>query len=283
MKAEAQSPLTRVFSIKRIGNGHDVETGRVVDTVAAEEPLNIRVTYSIKEARISQSLALTMRTPGSDRELAAGFLLSEGIVTRREQILELRSLGTEPSNEIAVELSEDVDLDAWRMSRNTFLNSSCGICGKRSSEALLRSEPVADSGAFRVTSDLIRTLPDLLRSHQSGFDLTGGLHAAALVSSDGKIERVFEDIGRHNALDKLLGSCLLRGEVPLTNRIVFMSSRSSFELVQKAVAAGAPILATVGGPSSLAVDTAREHGITLVGFVRNQRFNIYSGDWRINS
>ena len=282
MKPEPHSSLTRAFSIKRIGNSQDVETGRVVDTVAAEEPLDIRVTYSMKEARVSQSLALTMRTPGSDRELAAGFLLSEGIVTSREQIVEIRLLGTEPSNEIAVELSQDVDLDEWRVSRNTFLNSSCGICGKRSSEALLRSEFVPDTGAFRATPDLIRALPSLLRGHQSGFDQTGGLHAAALVSSDGNVQRVFEDIGRHNALDKLLGSCLLLGEIPLTDRILFMSSRSSFELVQKAIAAGAPILATVGGPSSLAVDTAREHGITLIGFVRNQRFNIYSGDWRIN-
>ena len=251
MDSKLQSPLTRTFSIKRIGNGVDVETGRVVDTVATEEPLDIRVTYSMKEARISQSLALTMRTPGNDQELAAGFLLSEGIVTSREQIIELRPLGTHPSNEIAVELSNDVDLEAWRLSRTTFLNSSCGICGKRSSEALLWSTSLASPGELHVKPDLIRSLPDLLRSHQSGFDQTGGLHAAALVSSEGQIEMVFEDIGRHNALDKLLGSCFLQAKVPLHDRILFMSSRSSFELVQKTIAAGAPILATVGGPSSL--------------------------------
>ncbi len=283
MDLQLPSSLTRTFRIKRIGNGQDIETGRIVDTVAAEEPLDIRVTYSMKAARISQNVALTMRTPGNDEELAAGFLLSEGIVTRREQILELRSLGIPPSNEIAVELSEDVDFEAWRMSRNTFLSSSCGICGKRSSESLFRSEPAAPSGIFTIMPDLIRRLPDLLRSHQSGFDETGGLHAAALVNSDGQVERVFEDIGRHNALDKLLGFCLLHGKIPLHDRVLFMSSRSSFELVQKAIASGAPILATIGGPSSLAVDTARNHGLTLVGFVRNQRFNIYSGDWRINS
>ncbi len=278
-----RAPLIREFDIKRVGNDADVPTGRIIDAVAAEEPLDIRISYSVKQARISQSLALAMRTPGHDRELTAGFLLSEGIVHSKEQIQEIRSLGVGPSNEILAELAEGVDVDAWRTNRNTILNSSCGICGKRSLEALVPALPGTPPNGPQIRAALIRSLPDLLRSEQEGFSRTGGLHAAALVSSDGSVVRVFEDIGRHNALDKLLGWALLNGTVPLRDQMLFMSSRSSFELVGKAVAAGASILATVGGPSSLAVETARAFGITLLGFVRDNRFNIYSGDWRIHS
>lgn len=260
---------------------------RVIDTVAVEEPLEIRASYWFKDSQLSDSLALTMRTPGHDRELAAGFLLSEGIVRQRSDLLEIRRLGDDSSNEIIVELAKGVDFEGWRMARSTFLNSSCGVCGKRSRDAVaqqLAGEVEGDEGgSLRLSAALIESLPDLLTERQRGFEQTGGLHAAALVTSNGRMEAVFEDIGRHNALDKLIGWAFLNGLTPLRDRLLLLSSRSSFELVQKAVMAGAPAIATVGGPSSLAIETARDFGITLLGFVREGRFNVYSGEWRINS
>ncbi|MBV8831598.1 MAG: formate dehydrogenase accessory sulfurtransferase FdhD [Acidobacteriaceae bacterium] len=283
MDRSSEDSLTRLFSVKRIGNNAEMRDGRVLDIVAVEEPLDIRIAFSVKQARLSQNLALTMRTPGADRELAAGFLLSEGVVRVREDIVEIRELGIAPSNEIVVELAEHVDFDGWRLNRNTVLNSSCGICGKRSIESLTRASPIRAVDKLRLDPETIRCLPDLLREWQEGFSRTGGLHAAALVAPSGNIVRVFEDIGRHNALDKLLGWAFLDGMVPLIDHLLFMSSRSSFELVAKAAAAGSPVLATVGGPSSLAIETARALGVTLLGFVRDNRFNVYSGEWRINS
>lgn len=274
------SLLTRRFSTKRVCK---TQSERVMDTVAAEEPLEIRLRYWSKDAFISDSLALTMRTPGHDRELAAGFLLSEGIVREPRHIVDLHPLGMEPSNELEVELSKEVELERWRLARSTFVNSSCGVCGKRSCEALTQNIPEHDDRGVRLHSSFIEMLPALLCERQRGFAETGGLHAAALVNLAGSVENVFEDIGRHNALDKLLGWSLLNGRIPLNNAVLFLSSRSSFELIQKAAMAGAPVLATVGGPSSLAIETARACGITLIGFVRDGRFNIYSGDWRIHS
>jgi FdhD protein len=272
--------LIRQFSVKRFRNA---QSERIIDTVAAEEPLEIRVRYWTKDAQVSDSLALTMRTPGHDCELAAGFLLSEGIIRERGQIVDLRQLGTNPSNEIAVELARGVELEKWRLARSTFINSACGVCGKRSRDALAQELPERRGDGFRLNASSIETLPALLRNCQQGFAKTGGLHAAALVDSCGRIEKVFEDIGRHNALDKLLGWCVLNDRIPLADRLLFLSSRSSFELIQKTVMAGAPVLATVGAPSSLAIEAAREYGVTLIGFVRETRFNIYAGDWRINS
>lgn len=278
--SDAPSSLVRRFDVKRISQ-HQEE--RIIDTVAAEEPLSIRIEYWLKEAQKAESLAITMRTPGHDRELAAGLLLSEGIVHHRDDILEIRMLGTDPSNDVVVALAPRVDVETWRLSRNTFVGASCGICGKRSREALAEELPSHSPDQLQFASHAIECLPGQLSAWQSGFAQTGGLHAAALANTAGQIEQVFEDIGRHNALDKLLGWSLLRGRVPLSQSILFLSSRSSFELVQKAAMAGAPVLATVGGPSSLAIEAAREYGITLLGFVRNGRLNVYSGDWRLNS
>jgi len=281
----AESPLVRRFSVKRIAG---TERERIVDTVAAEEPLEIRASYWFKDVQISDSLALAMRTPGHDRELAAGFLVSEGVVRQRSDLVDLRLLGADDrSNEIVAELAKGVDLEGWRLARNTFVNSSCGICGKRSRETIAQQLAAqtanGDGGAFQLNPSFIETLPGLLRGQQQGFSQTGGLHAAALVNEAGEIEAAFEDIGRHNALDKLIGWAFLNGRTPLRNRLLFLSSRSSFELVQKAVMAGAPVIATVGSPSSLAIETAREFGLTLIGFVRDRRFNVYSGEWRIKS
>jgi FdhD protein len=256
----------------------------MLDTVAVEEPLQIRVSHWFKNVRQAESLATTMRTPGNDRELAAGLLLSEGIVHRRDDIDEIAAIGVQPSNEIVVSLASQVDVETWRLSRNSFVSASCGVCGKRSSEAIAEGIiPICTPEDVQFGVGAIKTLPESLRAWQSGFAQTGGLHAAALASEKGHIEQVFEDIGRHNALDKLLGWALLEARIPLSRHILFLSSRSSFELVQKAAMAGAPVLATVGGPSSLAIEAARQYGITLIGFVRDQRLNVYSGDWRLHS
>jgi FdhD protein len=272
--------LLRKFSVRRF-NGAGVE--RMIDQVAAEEPLEILVKYWLKDAQVTRNLAVTMRTPGQDQELAAGVLLSEGVIHSREDLTLVTPLGKEPSNEVLVELARGVDFDAWRLARNGFVSSSCGVCGKRSREAVQQNMPPVKAGEFRVAARLIHDLPLGLQARQPGFAETGGLHAAALVTGAGEIEAVFEDIGRHNALDKLIGWALLKDQVPLTERILFLSSRGSFELVQKAAMAGAQVLATVGGPSSLAIEAARELQMTLAGFVRDGRFNVYSGDWRIDS
>ena len=281
----ADDLLSQRFSVKRVVDGH---SERVLDEVATEQPLQIRIGYWFKDVHANESLAVTMRTPGDDRELAAGFLLAEGVITSANEIDSIRllgadpSFGAKPSNEIAVELARGIDFEAWRLARVSFANSSCGLCGKRSREAIAQhAPPLAEN--FRVDRSLIMKLPQLLRQHQEGFAKTGGLHAAALVDGTGRIEAAFEDIGRHNALDKLIGATLLRDRIPLADRLILLSSRSSFELVQKALMAGAPILATVGAPSSLAIEAAREHGLTLIGFIHDGQFNLYSGEWRIDS
>ena len=271
--------LPRSFSIRRIKPGI-VE--RSIDLVAPEEPLDIRISYWLKDAPFTAGLALTMRTPGNERELTAGLLLAEGVIAKASDIRGIRFLGSGNQNEILAELAPHVDVETWRLRRSSVLNSSCGICGKVSRDQIAPSFPNATDPA-QISSALILALPSLLRSHQQGFALTGALHAAALVDQDGTVEQVFEDVGRHNALDKVLGWCLLNDRLPVGNRILFLSSRGSFELVQKTAMAAGAILATVGGPSSLAIETARSLGITLVGFVRNNRCNVYSGEWRIDS
>jgi FdhD protein len=270
----------RTFSVRRVTG---TVTKRVTDRIAAEEPLAISVSYWQKDAPVTANLAVTMRTPGHDKELAAGLLLAEGVIRKRDDLADIRVLGNGPSNEVLVELVRGVDFESWRLARNGFVSSSCGVCGKRSREAMRQDMPPAEADEFRLAAGVIHRLPAALRALQPGFSETGGLHAAALATASGEIEAAFEDIGRHNALDKLAGWALLNDRIPLRQRIVFMSSRGSFELVQKAAMAGAPMLATVGGPSSLAIETASELQMTLLGFVREQRFNVYSGEWRIDS
>jgi len=244
--------------------------------------LSIRIQYRRKDAAVTESLAVTMRTPGADRELAVGLLLSEGVISSAADVVEVRALGLEPSNEILVELASHVDFEAWRQRRNGFVSSSCGICGKASMEQIEQTAPVVTQGDWRVTAEFIYALPDLLQAHQTTFHQTGGVHAAALISLDGNIQSLFEDIGRHNALDKVLGQATLADRIPLREHLIFMSSRSSFELIQKAAMGGVQMLASVGGPSSLAIETARCLGMTLICFVRDKRFNVYSGDWRLD-
>jgi len=269
----------RPFRVRRIESGSSFS---FTDVVVVEEPLEIRISYSFKSARRTESAAVTMRTPGDERELTAGFLLSEGVIDKPADILEIRMLGSTGCNEVLVELSPDVDVESWRLRRSTLLSSACGLCGKSTLDSFPASSAKMGEGP-RVSSEFIHRLPALLSGYQANFSRTGGLHAAGLARPGGEFEAVFEDIGRHNALDKLIGSSLLAGSLPLSDRLVFMSSRGSFELVQKSLAAGCPILATIGAPSSLAIEFARDRGQTLIGFARDSHFNVYSGEWRIDS
>jgi FdhD protein len=274
-----EQPGTREFSVRRVDQSRGTN---VSDTVAVEEPLERRLMYWFKDSPSVQSLGLTMRTPGNDRELMLGSLLSEGVIRNRSEVVEVHHLGTPPSNEIAAQLAKHVDAEGWRLARGSYVNSSCGVCGKRSLETIVRPFEQAGQLSMSVDPRVVSRLPDALLEYQEAFSKTGGLHAAALANSSGDILEVFEDVGRHNALDKLLGWCVLEDLLPLAQSIVFLTSRSSFELVQKIVVAGGQMLATVGAPSSLAIETARAYGITLVGFVRGERFNVYAGEWRIH-
>jgi FdhD protein len=240
------------------------------DLLAVEEPLEIRLG--------PRTVSITMRTPGHDAALAAGFLFSEGILSSATQIQ-----GIDVSNNRAtVNLNSDVEIDFDRLERHFYTTSSCGVCGKASIEALrMQACPVLPRQSPVVGSTVIHGLPATLRKDQPVFERTGGLHAAALFDSSGRLLLMREDVGRHNAVDKVIGTKLLDGHIPLDDKVLLVSGRTSFELVQKALMAGVPILAAVGAPSSLAVETARRFNMTLLGFVRDGRFNIYSGASRI--
>ncbi|HEY0703000.1 MAG TPA: formate dehydrogenase accessory sulfurtransferase FdhD [Candidatus Acidoferrales bacterium] len=269
----------RSVSLTRVSEWEDGNVGRKDDYLAAEEPLEIRVG--------EHPLSVTMRTPGHDLELAAGFLFTEGFVQNREQILSLENVepstedGIKRGNVIEARLAADATPDFEKMRRHFFASSSCGICGKASIDAIRSRLLSAPNPDFRVEAELLVGLPDALRSSQDVFQRTGGLHAAALFDASGGLLVVREDIGRHNAVDKVIGWALLDHRVPLGNAVLLVSGRGGFEIVQKALVAGVPVLASVSAPSSLAVQLARELRLTLVGFLRGRRFVIYSGEERI--
>jgi FdhD protein len=250
------------------------------DRLATEEPLEIRASGP---GQPTVRVAVTMRTPGHDFELAAGFLFSEGLIAGRGAFSAIRycnDVGTEQHlNVVTVDMRDR--FDAGRMQRNFFASSSCGVCGKASIDQLaVACSPVPDGPV--VGRELITSLPDRLRAEQRVFESTGGLHATGLFGPTGDLVVVREDVGRHNAMDKLIGNRLLAGESPLSSSIVLVSGRASFELVQKAAVAGIPIMCAVSAPSTLAVETARRLGVTLVGFLRGERFNIYANAHRID-
>jgi FdhD protein len=250
------------------------------DSLAVEEPLEIRLGLNVEGRREHRSVSITMRTPGHDIELAVGFLFTEGILTAPDQIAGVRSCGA--GNVVRVDLKRGMEVDLARLERHFYTSSSCGVCGKTSLEAVLVNCPARLREAWPVVdAATVQQLPDALRQAQTVFDRTGGLHASALFDPNGVLLCVREDVGRHNALDKLIGAMFNAGRTPLGETILIVSGRASFELVQKAAVAGIPILAAVGAPSSLAVDLAREQGMTLLGFVRADRFNIYTGAERI--
>ncbi len=263
------------------------------DVLAVEEPLEIRLGFP---DGTHKAVSITMRTPGDDGELAAGFLVTEGILKSSDQIKQIRHCGLRidsgkstlerasalNSNTIRVDLNNSLDLDLKRLERNFYTTSSCGVCGKASIEAIATGVKKITKD-LKITADLIHSLPQKLREAQSLFETTGGLHASALFTTTGELDIVREDVGRHNALDKLIGAKFLAGALPISDRILLVSGRASFELVQKALMAGVPVLAAVGAPSSLAVELADEYGMTLIGFVRDGRFNIYCGSERIST
>jgi FdhD protein len=253
------------------------ESVRQNDILSVEEPLEIGIRYGVH--LIFKSLSVTMRTPGHDEELALGFLLGEGIISGYEQVV-----GTvqEEENRLTVILHEEVPFDPLQFERHIYTTSSCGICAKASIEAV-RVEgtlPVISQN-WSVQAPTLYALPALLREQQADFESTGGLHAAALFTQNGGFLYLREDVGRHNALDKVVGYALQTNRYTLRTQILLLSGRASFELIQKAALAGISFVAAVGAPSTLAVELAREMNITLVGFLRNERFNIYAGEERV--
>ena len=260
------------FTIEKIGAGGDATQRQ--DLVAREEPLEIRVE--------GKSVAVVMRTPGHDRELAAGFLLSEGVVSGPGEIFEISECPgnaddpLEKGNLVDVLLTKGANFDAASLTRHVFSSSSCGICGKATIDAVFGSFPPIGSPG-KVTSSQLVSYPQKLRAAQETFDKTGGIHASALFDSEGQLALLREDVGRHNALDKVTGNALLDGTLPLSDHTLLLSGRISFELMQKALAAGIPTVAGISAPSSLAVEFARASGQTLVGFLRGKTMNVYAG------
>lgn len=252
------------------------------DYLVTEEPLELRLTSPL------QTIAVTMRTPGADFDLAAGFLYSEGIISARED-LQTMSYCVDASieeeqryNIVNIKLQEELSPDLKSLERHFFTTSACGVCGKASITALKIRGCSPISTEIKVPAEVIYNLPNKLRSSQGLFSATGGLHAVGLFDWQGELLKLREDVGRHNALDKLIGSAFLANELPLSDSIVMVSGRSSFEILQKCIAARVPIVCAVSAPSSLAVSLAKEFGITLIGFLRGQKFNIYSGKERID-
>ena len=245
------------------------------DDLVIEEPLEIRVR--------GRAVSVTMRTPGHDDELAVGFLLSEGIVRSPGDVLRVEPCGrNEHGNLVNVQLAPEVQVDFDRLTRHVFASSSCGLCGAATIESIRKVFPPIDS-ACSVSTATLFGLPTAMRAAQSAFDRTGAVHAAAVFDPDGQLVVLREDVGRHNAVDKVLGRMLLDGRVPLRRSVLLVSGRSSFEIVQKAQSAGVPIVASVSGPSGLAVELAETGGQTLIGFLRDRRMNIYAGAQRVRN
>jgi FdhD protein len=263
--------MPEIRPILRWRAGASAETAD--DELAHEEPLEIRVR--------GRAVSVTMRTPGNDEELAAGFLATEGMIHRRHDVLRIEPCGrNEDGNLVNVLLAPDVPVDFDKLTRHVFASSSCGLCGKATIDAVRGQFPPITSDLV-VDAKTILSLPDKMRQTQSTFDRTGGLHAAAIFSSTGELIVLREDVGRHNALDKVIGYGLLNGLLPYDNHILLVSGRTSFEIMQKALAARIPVIAAVSAPSSLAADFAKESGQTLVGFLRGERMNVYAGEQQI--
>ncbi len=266
----------RSIDVTQVAEWRDGQVRRAQDYLAAEEPLEIRIGET--------ALSVTMRTPGYDLELAAGFLFTEGLIQVREQIRSLEYGKTNnrqaSGNLVQVQLTA-ASLEREQLRRNLFMTSSCGICGKASIEALRTRGIHRPNPDFLLDPTVLCSFPHKLKAAQSIFDRTGGLHAAGLFHADGELIALREDVGRHNAVDKIVGWALLAGKLPLAECALMVSGRGGFEIIQKALIAGVPLLASVSAPSSLAVRLARETGLTLVGFLRGRRFLAYSGEERL--
>jgi FdhD protein len=286
LDAAGRRQSTRRLDVRRFRGG-ELGAAEDPDLVATEEPFEIRLGYSRRDgSRAEEPVSVTMRTPGHDEDLAVGFLFTEGIIRARSDVQEVVARGQRAAdglvNVVRVELAPGVPVDFKRLERNFYVTSSCGVCGKASIDAVA-VQGQYDVGAvdFRMSGEALGRLPAALKAQQAVFEQTGGLHASGLFDAESTISALREDVGRHNALDKLIGHALWRGALPLHGNGVIVSGRASFELMQKAKMAGVPLVAAVGAPSSLAVQLAREFGITLVGFLKADRFNVYSRPDRV--
>jgi FdhD protein len=277
-----------------------LQTSGALEKLAVEEPLEIQLVYGSEGARKIKSVSVTMRTPGHDFELATGFLLTEGVIRDSLDLADIRYVAGRSSadndyqaqdsivsdrphrNTIAVEIHPGVSVSLTSLERNFYTTSSCGICGKASLLAIRSVCPPRIANEFTIDPVLLYKFPERLRSAQSVFDCTGGLHAAGLFDAEGSLLSVREDVGRHNAVDKLIGGAFLADCIPLRDKLLMLSGRASFELLQKAVMAGIPMVVSVGAPSSLALQVARDFDVTLVGFLREDHFNVYHGAERLS-
>ena len=270
-----RTPVAPVKVQRRIAS----EIAVADDLLVTEEPLEIRLGYGPEHDRKELRLSVTMRTPGHDAELALGFLITEGIVQDHRQVLRVAYCENvkdeERGNVVRTELHPDVDIDPMQWQRNFYTSSSCGVCGKSSIEAVFTHCPVHTTSSMEIDPAVITALPQRMRDAQTVFEHTGGIHAAALFDSNGKLLLLREDVGRHNAVDKVIGAAPSTG-VPLSESMLLVSGRAGFELVQKSVMARIPLMAAVGAPSSLAVQLARDSKVTLIGFLRGDRFNVYA-------
>ena len=275
-----KSPAHREVQIDALRDAGNVHRA---DAIAVEEPLEIRLLKDgpAENGGTGRPISITMRTPGDDPELALGFLFGEGLLRERRDVVDARPCGP-TGNVIRVTVRADLPLDLERLQRNFYTTSSCGVCGKASIEAV-----TANVGIRGIASDLIvresvlRVMPDVLRAVQAGFAETGGMHAVGLFTAEGELIASREDVGRHNAMDKLVGAALMNGTLPWSQRIVLLSGRASFELIQKAMMAGAPLVAAIGAPSTLALELAQSAGITLVAFLRSGGCNVYCHPSRV--
>lgn len=271
-------PFTQA-TVKKVSGTYTTEEP---DMLATEEPMEIRISYHTPAGYKQKSISVTMRTPGHDLELAKGFLLTEGIISSRQDITDTHHASEDNGNVVYVTLAQHITPNINQLERNFYTTSSCGICGKASIEAIHTLCPYLDvKDSIELSASLLYSLPETLRTQQNVFEHTGGLHASAIFDLSGTLLLLREDVGRHNALDKLIGATLDNHMLPLHQHILLLSGRASFELVQKAAMAGIKVIAAVGAPSSLAVQMAEEWGITLIGFLRGERFNIYSGAQRV--
>ena len=266
------------ITVTRMHAGRFIETN---DQLAIDEPLQIQLLYGSSGNEQTKNIAVTMRTPGHDEELAAGFLFTEGIIRSKTQLIQIIA-GASGENTVLTILKGSHIPSLQHAERNFYVSSSCGVCGKSSIDAVRRDiEFPTSNEPLRISSSVLYRLPEELRKQQNAFQSTGGLHACALFTDNGTLISLREDVGRHNALDKLIGHAFLKQELPLHNDILLLSGRASFELVQKAATAGIRFIAAIGAPSSLGVQLAEEAGITLIGFLKSDRFNIYSCPERI--
>lgn len=276
--------MIKKILIKRFENLQSSSFGEeniigIEDSIAIEEPLEIRIGYGTASNRQRKPIAVTMRTPGQDFELALGFLYTEGVIFSKNDVKSIRFVA---ENVVLVDLNENVVFDLDKLNRNFYTTSSCGVCGKASLEAVSTTTRfLLQKGFPKVSKKILSGLPEKLLAVQQSFNQTGGVHASVLFDTEGVALEIYEDVGRHNALDKLIGWAFQQDILPLKNHILLVSGRASFELIQKASMAGIPIVAAVGAPSSLAVELAEENGMTLIGFLKKDTFNVYTGFERV--